>query len=139
MRALVGGAPGDRHLPGRLAVALHAAANGLLIRPAAQDPERLWEGDADLLRGRAVPETMAAALTRLPIAGPKTVVMGVRCVQPVLSDVPLADETPEADDEAPARGLRLGTAVTAEGGRSPVRVAPGLRREIGRASCRERV
>ena len=119
MRALVGGAPGDRHLPGRLAVALHAAANGLLIRPAAQDPERLWEGDVDLLRGRAVPETMAAALTRLPIAGPKTVVMGVRCVQPVLSDVPLADE-------APAEGLRLGAAITAEGGRSPVRVAPGL-------------
>jgi len=32
----------------------------------------------------------------------------------------------EADDEAPARGLRLGTAITAEGGRSPVRIAPGL-------------
>lgn len=137
MRALVGGAPGDRRLPGRLAVALHAAANGLLIRPAAQDPERLWEGDADLLRGRAVPEAMAAALTRLPIAGPKTVVMGVRCVQPVLSDVPLADETPETPEaleasetpkvpEAPARGLRLGTAITPEGGRSPVRIAPGL-------------
>lgn len=136
MRALVG-APGDRRLPGRLAVALHAAANGLLIRPAAQDPERLWEGDADLLRGRAVPEAMAAALTRLPIAGPKTVVMGVRCVQPVLSDVPLADETPETPEaveasetpkvpEAPARGLRLGTAITPEGGRSPVRIAPGL-------------
>mgnify|MGYP000568227228 CR=1 FL=1 len=107
MRALVG-VPGDQHLPGRLAVALHAAANGLLIRPVAQDPERLWEGDADLLRGRAVPEAMAAALTRLPIAGPTTVVMGVRCVQPVLSDVPLADEAPE-------EGLRLGAAITAEG------------------------
>ncbi len=137
MRVLIGVSE-EASLPTRLRIALGDWALGdystRAIDPAIAG--RVWDG-IDALAGHAVPEGYAAIFARLPVAGPRAKIIGMR-VQPAVADVvPLSlpddnawnSKTPTAagsmGGESPAvekAGIRLGHALDERGKSVPVSV-----------------
>lgn len=115
LRVLLGADDGGA-VPTRLRIALRDWVDppGELIRVEDGGVERAWRGE-DLVGG-AVPEGLARAFVRVPVAGGSPRVLGVD-----IRDAAV-DEAPLSSSFAPEDGLRIGSALDPAGRRIDVRL-----------------
>jgi len=119
IRAFV--AQAGRQLSPRLRAALGRLAIGVRIvprDPRSAEARAAWNGARHTLAGSAQPFGVAQCLVRLPACGERAVLCGVPTAHGETSAVPL-----EVDAEGTS-GLRLGTALGADGRPHEVRLAP---------------
>ncbi|WP_277064053.1 ATP-binding protein [Schaalia cardiffensis] len=115
MRVMIGSDDG-RGIPTRLGIALRDWVDqiGELVRLDECGIERSWRGDD--LTGSAVPEGLARAFLRVPVAGGRPRVLGIEVRDAAL------DEAPLSSSFAVEKGLRIGSAIDPVGHKIDVRL-----------------
>lgn len=109
----------DGSLSPRVRGALLARGVGLALTELdvdSPDTRKLWAGDAVSLVGSAKPHGWAQCLTVIPVCGPIPQVCGIPTEARTVSPVAVGEDVC-------IEGLRLGAAVTAEGGTRDVRIS----------------